>query len=160
MVNITVDSSKQLGKIKRLHEVGQPPFSGGFLKFDFSHMRHPKNAGITYSRLHEVGGAFGGNRFVDIPNIFRNFDADETDPASYDFAFTDELLKAMVSYDPKEGSLRIDAVLRASSAEYLNPELLITGLKRECGILGGDPTKEWYTIMRRAVLREDFTPFT
>ena len=50
------------------------------------------DAHIPYSRLHDVGGAFGSNRYVDIPNIFRNFDADGNDPASYDFAFTDELI--------------------------------------------------------------------
>ena len=36
---------------------------------------------------------------MDIPNIFRNFDADENDPASYDFDFTDELLKHLVEAD-------------------------------------------------------------
>ena len=40
-------------------------------------------------------GVFGGNKFVDIPNIFRDFDADPYDPASYDFTFTDALIKAL-----------------------------------------------------------------
>ena len=39
---------------------------------------------------------FGGNLFVDIPNIFRDFDADETKEESYDFAFTDILIKNLV----------------------------------------------------------------
>ena len=98
MPTINVDFSKAKGKIKRMHAVGQPPFSGGFNKFDFSHMQILKDANIPYSRLHDVGGAFGGNRFVDIPNIFRDFDADETLPENYDFAFTDEIIKALVSY--------------------------------------------------------------
>ena len=37
----------------------------------------------------DVAGAYGGGVFVDIPNIFRDFDADENDPASYDFYYTD-----------------------------------------------------------------------
>ena len=53
-------------------------------------------AGIPYSRLHDVGGAFGQGKYVDIPNIFRDFDADENDPASYDFTFTDLLLEQLV----------------------------------------------------------------
>ena len=57
-----------------------------------------RDAAIPFSRLHDVGGPFGGNRYVDIPNIFRDFDADENDPASYDFAFTDELLKGLREY--------------------------------------------------------------
>ena len=101
MANINVDFNQILGKIKPMHAVGQPPFAGGFLSFDFSYIQHLRNANIPYSRLHDVGGAFGGNRFVDIPNLFRDFDADETDPASYDFAFTDVLLEAMAKYDLK-----------------------------------------------------------
>ena len=55
-------------------------------------------ANIPYSRLHDTYGVFGGNLFVDIPNIFRDFDADETDPASYDFVFTDALLDKMMKH--------------------------------------------------------------
>ncbi len=97
-MNIQVDFDTIIGPIKPMHAVGQPPFGGGFLKLDFSPMEHLTKAHIPYSRLHDVGGAFGGFRYVDIPNLFRDFDADETDPASYDFAFTDELLKAMHQY--------------------------------------------------------------
>ena len=101
MAKLCVDFKKTVGAIKPMHAVGQPPFGGGFLCFDFSHMEHLRRANIPYSRLHDVGGAFGGNRFVDIPNLFRDFDADENDPASYDFAFTDVLLEAMHQYDLK-----------------------------------------------------------
>jgi len=101
MANITVDFTKELGPIKRMHEVGQPPFKGGFGVLDFSPIQYLKDANITYARLHDVGGAFGSNRYVDIPNIFRDFDADETDPANYDFAFTDALLAGMAEYGVK-----------------------------------------------------------
>lgn len=101
MVNIAVDFNKTIGKIKPMHAIGQPPFKGGFLSVDFSPIQHLTNARIPYSRLHDVGGAFGGNRFVDIPNLFRDFDADETDPANYDFAFTDVLIENMYQYDVK-----------------------------------------------------------
>ncbi|MBO7170937.1 MAG: hypothetical protein J6W28_07160, partial [Clostridia bacterium] len=87
--------------LKPMPAVGQPPFGGGFRKFDFSPMKHLQNAGIPFSRLHDVGGPFGGNRFVDIQNIFRDFNADENDPASYSFAFTDALLEAMHTYGLK-----------------------------------------------------------
>lgn len=101
MATLKLDFSKELGPIKQMHEVGQPPFTGGFLKLDFSPMQYLKDANIGYARLHDVGGGFGGNLYVDIPNIFRDFDADEFDPESYDFAFTDELLKGMAEYDIK-----------------------------------------------------------
>lgn len=92
MANIHVDLSERLGRIKPMHGVGQPPFGG----LDFSFIRYLKDANIPYSRLHDVGGWFGGNMYVDIPNIFRDFDADENDPAAYDFAFTDLLIEALI----------------------------------------------------------------
>lgn len=95
---VFVDFSKAVGSIKPMHAVGQPPFTGGFCKLDFSPMQLLTDAHIPYSRLHDVGGAFGSNRYVDIPNIFRDFDADEHDPKSYDFAFTDELIKGLIAY--------------------------------------------------------------
>ena len=92
---LTVDFNKITGKIKPMHAVGQPPFLS---PHHTDHFKYLTEANIPYSRLHDVGGPYGGNKYVDIPNIFRDFDADETDPASYDFVFTDwliaELMKA------------------------------------------------------------------
>lgn len=99
MIQVSVDFNKIIGKIKIMHAVGQPPFAPGRLNIDFSYMHYLTDAGIPYSRLHDVGGPFGSNRYVDIPNLFRDFDADENDPSSYDFAFTDELIKAMTGYN-------------------------------------------------------------
>ena len=93
MANITIDLNQAVKKMKPMHGGGQPPMGGKDLTEYFHYMTE---AGIPFSRLHDVGGVFGGGRFVDIPNIFRDFDADENDPDSYDFAFTDYLLKALV----------------------------------------------------------------
>jgi len=98
MANIQVDFQQSIGKIKPMHAVGQPPFTSSFNSLDFTPIQILKDAHIPYSRLHDVGGAFGSNRYVDIPNIFRDFDADVDDPASYDFAFTDELIKGLMEY--------------------------------------------------------------
>ncbi|MBQ9939926.1 MAG: hypothetical protein IJO74_00070 [Clostridia bacterium] len=80
------------GKVKAMHAVGQPPMLG----IDTSRFKYLKEANIPYSRLHDVGGMFGKNIFVDIPNIFRDFSADVEDPESYDFKFTDILMKALI----------------------------------------------------------------
>lgn len=93
MANITIDTNKVIKDMKPMHGGGQPPIGGKGLTEFFHYMTE---AGIPFSRLHDVGGAFGGGRFVDIPNIFRNFDADESNPENYDFAFTDYLIKAIV----------------------------------------------------------------
>lgn len=89
-MKITADFNKIIGKIKPMHGVGQPPsisFADTF--------RYLKDAGIPYSRLHDVGGWMGQGLFVDVPNIFPDFDADETDPANYEFAYTDRLIEIL-----------------------------------------------------------------
>ena len=58
-----------------------------------------------------------------------------------------------------DGLLYIGATLSATTGEFLNPEMLITALKRECGILAGDPMNEWYSILRTSVMKADFTRF-
>ena len=92
MTTLRLDYSNIIGDIKPLHSVGQPPFVGN----DYSYMSYLDEANIPYSRLHDVGGRFGGNLYVDIPNIFRNFDEDENDIDSYDFTFTDLLIAELV----------------------------------------------------------------
>ncbi|MBE6545821.1 MAG: DUF2344 domain-containing protein [Ruminococcaceae bacterium] len=62
-------------------------------------------------------------------------------------------------FDEVTGQITLTAVLRASSSEYLNPELLVTALKDHCGILCGDPMNEWYSILRTSVMKEDGTLF-
>lgn len=91
MAEIFVDFSKAVGKMKPVHGIGQPPITNKNTLFPFL-----QDAGIPYSRLHDVGGYFGGGRFVDVPNIFRDFDADENDPTNYDFTFTDILISGLI----------------------------------------------------------------
>ena len=91
-MKISIDFNKCIGKIKAMHAVGQPPIEG----ISTEHFRYLTNAGIPQSRLHDVAGTYGRWQFVDIPNIFRDFSADENDPASYHFAFTDILIKALI----------------------------------------------------------------
>lgn len=49
--------------------------------------------------------------------------------------------------------------LATGSKQNLNPELLISALKRELGILSGNPTEEHYTIMRERFLTADYQEF-
>ncbi len=93
MATVTVFPDRPIKNMKPMHGGGQPPIGGGGMTEYFHYMTE---AGIPFSRLHDVGGVFGGGRFVDIPNLFRDFSADETDPANYDFTFTDYLIKAIV----------------------------------------------------------------
>ena len=78
-----------IGKIKPMNGVDIGPLRR---EINQGKLYYLKEANIPYCRLHDVGGYMGGNIYVDIPNIFRDFSADVDDPASYDFAATDILL--------------------------------------------------------------------
>ena len=90
-MKITANFDNITGKIKPMHAVGQPPLYG----FDSGMFHYITEANIPYSRLHDMGGHHGRNLYVDIPNLFRDFDADETKEENYDFTFTDVLLEDM-----------------------------------------------------------------
>jgi radical SAM-linked protein len=64
-----------------------------------------------------------------------------------------------VNYNSDGESIDIKTTVRASSTEYLNPELIVTGLRKYLGILSADPTEEYYSIMRTAIFKEDLTEF-
>jgi len=95
-MKLTVDLSKKLGKIKDMNATGQAPLLAGAGYGSFKYFSLLSDVCVPYVRLHDVGGTFAGNYFVDVPNIFRDFDADENDPANYDFAFTDAYITALV----------------------------------------------------------------
>lgn len=91
-MQVKIDFTKTIGEIKPMHGVGQPPIYGT----DFYLFSYLKEAGIPFSRLHDVGGPYGGFRWVDVPNLFRDFNADPTKEENYDFAFTDLLISALI----------------------------------------------------------------
>ena len=92
---IKYDLSANCGKFRIMHAVNNGPV----------HKRHAndqkrsnldsfKAARIPYARNHDAAfnAGYGGEHTVDISAIFPNFDADPYDPASYDFACTDEYI--------------------------------------------------------------------
>lgn len=92
MKTITVDFDQVTGKVKPVHGVNNGP-----LERDFSYDLRTffKQARIPYSRLHDTEGCYGAGHFVDVPAIFKNFDADETLPENYDFVCTDAYLQGI-----------------------------------------------------------------
>ena len=86
---LKIDFSKTIGKMKPLHGVNNSPMAWETEVPGFA------EAGIPYCRLHDAAGPFGGSHYVDINNVFPNFDADPSDPESYDFVFTDTYIKCI-----------------------------------------------------------------
>ena len=94
MATVNVNFEKVIGKVKPMHATNNMVTLPRNSASDWDGKMQA--AHIPYGRLHDTGGGFGGSRYVDIPNVFPDFDADENDPASYDFAFTDVLIERMV----------------------------------------------------------------
>jgi len=92
---IRIDFSHPVGPMKPLHGINNSPVTCG------EALPELREAGIPYVRLHDTAGAFGGTYFVDVPNLFPDFNADPDDPASYDFAYTDAYFKGLTASNLK-----------------------------------------------------------
>ena len=94
------DLENKQGKFKILNATGGGPwykrYSSDQLRSNF---KDYQAARIPYQRNHDLGL---NNHFAhDVSQIFRNFDADENDPESYDFAVTDEYILATLDAGTK-----------------------------------------------------------
>ena len=97
MNTISVDFSKECGTIKPMNCLNNGPSGAKVRKI--SNYELYEAAKIPYARLHDT--AFSGEWLVDVHRIFRDFDADENDPASYTFGPTDNYLKNIESVGTK-----------------------------------------------------------
>ena len=57
------------------------------------------------------------------------------------------------------GNIKINAILCGGGDKNINPELVIEAIRANTGILKGNPTEEYYSIMRKRMLCEDLTEF-
>ncbi len=97
MNTITIFPTEQVGPIRRMNAVNNGPAvkkpGGDQVRGNFDEY---KAARIPFARTHDsVNCVPGGAHTCDINAIFRDFDADENDPANYDFVFTDHYLDNM-----------------------------------------------------------------
>ena len=98
-LHINVNFASPVGRIKPMHSVNNGPAAlrgNGNTEF-FA------DAGIPFARTHDANFApqYGAPHTVDIIAVFPNFDADETDPASYDFHLTDEYMENIMAVGSK-----------------------------------------------------------
>ncbi len=94
---VSIDFTKKLGAIKPMNAGNNGPkmarssqVSGNFSTFKMLH--------VPYARVHDANltTIYGAPHTIDVRAIFKNWDADPTDPASYDFMMTDLYLKSIV----------------------------------------------------------------
>ena len=97
MTNVKVDFSKKIGEMKPMHSTNNGPVYKFAADQRVTNLYSFKDAGIPYARNHDAAffATYGGEHIVDVNFIFRDFDADPYDPASYDFVLTDEYFKVI-----------------------------------------------------------------
>ena len=93
-LTVSVDLLSATGPVKPMHAVNNGPAvqkaGGDQLRGNFEEYRAAR---IPFARTHDsVNTVSGGAHTCDITAVFPDFDADENDPASYDFVFTDHYL--------------------------------------------------------------------
>ena len=93
--SIQVDFSKPYGKIKPFNAINNG-VAGSRVR-NYSNHDAMCAAKFPYSRNHDA--SFQNEWLVDVHRIFRDFDADENDPNSYDFVFTDWLMEQLIRQD-------------------------------------------------------------
>ena len=117
MNSVKVDFSKIKGEIKALHGVCCAPYSINAGPNQGAIAKYFKEGHIPYCRLHDCTGGYGGTYFIDIPNVFPDFDADENDPANYDFHYSDEYIKA-IQDSGCEAYYRLGVTIEWGSKKY------------------------------------------
>lgn len=95
MNTLKINTEKSYGKFKLLNATNGGPWCSRHHSDQYrSNFEDYKAARIPFARNHDSAmcGVYGGPYSHDITCIFPNFDADVNDPASYDFACTDEAI--------------------------------------------------------------------
>ncbi len=97
---LKINFEQTYGSVKPMHATNNGPIEGiGFGGASSGGFDRWREAGIPYARTHDSSfcASYGGEHTVDVHAVFPNFDADVTDPASYDFAITDHYLNQIMS---------------------------------------------------------------
>lgn len=97
MQTIIADFARHTGNIKPMHAVNNGPVYRDTDDQSNFNLTEYREAGFPFARTHDASffSTYGGEHTVDIRAVFPNFDADANDPASYDFACTDEYLRVI-----------------------------------------------------------------
>ena len=138
MTTILLDHNKIVGDMKLMNAVNNGPTRarstqsrGNFDTF--------VAAGFPYVRTHDSNWcpSYGAPHTIDITAIFPNFDADENDPASYDFELTDEY---------------IETILSAGAKVFYRLGQSIEHAKKKYGVMPPKDNHKWARICERIIL--------
>ena len=96
MTELKINLAERGSAIKPMNAINNGPMQGGVRK-SYNNFDTYKALNIPYARNHDASffTGYGGEHTVDVHRIFKNFDADENDPASYIFEPTDNYVKTV-----------------------------------------------------------------
>ena len=101
MKTFSVDFNSIVGNMKPMNAVNNGP-AGSKVRATSGFGAY-KEARIPFARNHDASFStyYGGEHTVDVHRIFKNFDADENDPASYVFGPTDNSIADLIEVGTK-----------------------------------------------------------
>jgi hypothetical protein len=98
---VTVDPATEVGPVKPMNAVNNGPVAARSdqSRSNFSDFKALR---VPFARTHDsINQATSNGHTVDISAVFPDFEADENDPASYDFAYTDAFLETIIAAGTK-----------------------------------------------------------
>jgi xylan 1,4-beta-xylosidase len=113
MHTLVLHPDEFIGPVKWLHGVNNGPVTfGGFM--DVS--EYYEEASIPSVRIHDSN--WPHPREIDVPQIFRNWEADPGDPASYEFRPTDAYLDSIKNAGVKQIVYRLGTSIEHTAIKY------------------------------------------
>ena len=99
---VTVNPTNEVGTVKLMNAVNNGPVVARSSDQSRGNFSDFKALRVPYARTHDsINQATSNGHTVDISAVFPDFGADENDPASYDFAYTDAFLKNIIAAGTK-----------------------------------------------------------
>ncbi len=118
-MKLHVNYNNAAGKIKPMNAVNNGPVYKRTGGQNSGNLDTYTAANIPFARTHDASfcPSYGGEHTVDVHLIFRDFDADPYDPASYDFHLTDEYMET-IKLAGTEPFYRLGSKIEHESKKY------------------------------------------
>ncbi len=133
-----VNFESKIAAIKPMNAVNNGPVYTKNTDQNSGNLIPYREANIPFARTHDAAffSRYGGEHTVDVHLIFRDFDADPYDPASYDFHLTDEYMET-IQLAGTQVFYRLGAKIEHESKHY--------------GILPPKDPKKWAVICEHII---------
>ncbi|MCQ2413691.1 MAG: hypothetical protein MJ082_02690 [Clostridia bacterium] len=115
---LTVNPAEKRGKIRPMNGVGGGPVTAN-MAYDASEWF--REAKIPFCRTHDIEYPYGSGEYVDIHNLFPDFEKDENDPANYNFILTDAYMKNIDAVGAKPLYRLGTTIEHAPIKRYIHP---------------------------------------